>query len=47
MKLLVATVLNKTCLMEQFYPHCSGTAIFKLKVTLKFPLAKPTLNDML
>ena len=25
---LVAYALNKTCLIEQFYRHCSGTAIF-------------------
>ena len=25
---LVATALNKACLMEQFYRICSGTAIF-------------------
>ena len=24
---LVATALKKTCLIEQFYRHCSGTAI--------------------
>ena len=29
---LVATVLNRTCLIEQLYRHCSGTEIYLKKI---------------
>ena len=45
-KTFVITVLKKTCLIKQFYRHCSGTAIFLKKVDFNLSVSRNNENKL-